>query len=183
MRIGQGYDVHRLVEGRRLIIGGVEIPYEKGLLGHSDADVLLHAVMDALLGAAALGDIGQHFPDSDERYKGISSIALLKKVGKILQENGYMIENIDSTVIAQRPKLLPYRPQMAENIAAALGIEKEQVSVKATTEEGLGFTGTGEGISAQAIALLSSVADYAPEDRVGIISGGCGGCPGCRQQQ
>lgn len=181
MRIGQGYDVHRLVEGRRLIIGGVDIPYEKGLLGHSDADVLLHAVMDALLGAAALGDIGQHFPDSDERYKGISSIALLKEVGKILQENGYMIENIDSTVIAQRPKLLPYRPQMAENIAAALGIEKEQVSVKATTEEGLGFTGTGEGISAQAIALLSSVADYAPEDRVGIISGGCGGCPGCRQ--
>ena len=183
MRIGQGYDVHRLVEGRKLIIGGVDIPYEKGLLGHSDADVLLHAVMDALLGAAALGDIGQHFPDSDERYKGISSIALLKKVGKILQENGYMIENIDSTVIAQRPKLLPYRPQMAENIAAALGIEKEQVSVKATSEEGLGFTGTGEGISAQAIALLSSVADYAPEDRVGIISGGCGGCPGCRQQQ
>ena len=183
MRIGQGYDVHRLVEGRKLIIGGVDIPYEKGLLGHSDADVLLHAVMDVLLGAAALGDIGQHFPDSDERYKGISSIALLKEVGKILQENGYMIENIDSTVIAQRPKLLPYRPQMAENIAAALGIEKEQVSVKATTEEGLGFTGTGEGISAQAIALLSSVADYAPEDRVGIISGGCGGCPGCRQQQ
>ena len=183
MRIGQGYDVHRLVEGRKLIIGGVDIPYEKGLLGHSDADVLLHAVMDALLGAAALGDIGQHFPDSDERYKGISSIALLKEVGKILQENGYMIENIDSTMIAQRPKLLPYRPQMAENIAAALGIEKEQVSVKATTEEGLGFTGTGEGISAQAIALLSSVADYAPEDRVGIISGGCGGCPGCRQQQ
>ena len=120
MRIGQGYDVHRLVEGRRLIIGGVDIPYEKGLLGHSDADVLLHAVMDALLGAAALGDIGQHFPDSDERYKGISSIALLKEVGKILQENGYMIENIDSTVIAQRPKLLPYRPQMAENIAAAV---------------------------------------------------------------
>ena len=183
MRIGQGYDVHRLVEGRKLIIGGVDIPYEKGLLGHSDADVLLHAVMDALLGAAALGDIGQHFPDSDERYKGISSIALLKEVGKILQENGYMIENIDSTVIAQRPKLLPYRPQMAENSAAALEIEKEQVSVKATTEEGLGFTGTGEGISAQAIALLSSVADYAPEDRVGIISGGCGGCPGCRQQQ
>lgn len=183
MRIGQGYDVHRLVEGRTLIIGGVDIPYEKGLLGHSDADVLLHAVMDALLGAAALGDIGQHFPDSDERYKGISSIALLKEVGKLLQENGYMIENIDSTVIAQRPKLLPYRPQMAENIAAALGIEKEQVSVKATTEEGLGFTGTGEGISAQAIALLSSVADYAPEDRVGIISGGCGGCPGCRQQR
>ena len=182
MRIGQGYDVHRLVEGRRLILGGVEIPYEKGLLGHSDADVLLHAVMDALLGAAALGDIGQHFPDSDERYKGISSVELLKEVGKILQENGYLIENIDSTVIAQRPKLLPYRPQMAKNIADALGIEPDRVSVKATTEEGLGFTGAGEGISAQAIALLSSVADYAPEDRVGVISGGCGGCPGCKQQ-
>ena len=182
MRIGQGYDVHRLVEGRKLILGGVEIPYEKGLLGHSDADVLLHAVMDALLGAAALGDIGQHFPDSDERYKGISSVELLKEVRKILQENGYLIENIDSTVIAQRPKLLPYRPQMAKNIADALGIEPDQVSVKATTEEGLGFTGTGEGISAQAIALLSSVADYAPEDRVGVISGGCGGCPGCKQQ-
>ena len=182
MRIGQGYDVHRLVEGRKLILGGVEIPYEKGLLGHSDADALLHAVMDALLGAAALGDIGQHFPDSDERYKGISSVELLKEVGKILQENGYLIENIDSTVIAQRPKLLPYRPQMAKNIADALGIEPDQVSVKATTEEGLGFTGTGEGISAQAIALLSSVADYAPEDRVGVISGGCGGCPGCKQQ-
>ena len=181
MRIGQGYDVHRLVEGRKLILGGVEIPYEKGLLGHSDADVLLHAVMDALLGAAALGDIGQHFPDSDERYKGISSVELLKDVGKILQENGYLIENIDSTVIAQRPKLLPYRPQMAKNIADALGIEPDQVSVKATTEEGLGFTGAGEGISAQAIALLSSVADYAPEDRVGVISGGCGGCPGCKQ--
>ena len=182
MRIGQGYDVHRLVEGRKLILGGVEIPYEKGLSGHSDADVLLHAVMDALLGAAALGDIGQHFPDSDERYKGISSVKLLKEVGKILQENGYLIENIDSTVIAQRPKLLPYRPQMAKNIADALGIEPDQVSVKATTEEGLGFTGAGEGISAQAIALLSSVADYAPEDRVGVISGGCGGCPGCKQQ-
>ena len=182
MRIGQGYDVHCLVEGRKLILGGVEIPYEKGLLGHSDADVLLHAVMDALLGAAALGDIGQHFPDSVERYKGISSVELLKEVGKILQENGYLIENIDSTVIAQRPKLLPYRPQMAKNIADALGIEPDQVSVKATTEEGLGFTGTGEGISAQAIALLSSVADYAPEDRVGVISGGCGGCPGCKQQ-
>ena len=181
-RIGQGYAVHRLVEGRKLILGGVEIPYEKGLLGHSDADVLLHAVMDALLGAAALGDIGQHFPDSDERYKGISSVELLKEVGKILQENGYLIENIDSTVIAQRPKLLPYRPQMAKNIADALGIEPDQVSVKATTEEGLGFTGAGEGISAQAIALLSSVADYAPEDRVGVISGGCGGCPGCKQQ-
>lgn len=182
MRIGQGYDVHRLVEGRKLILGGVEIPYEKGLLGHSDADVLLHAVMDALLGAGALGDIGQHFPDSDERYKGISSLALLKEVGKILQENGYIVENIDSTVIAQKPKLLPYRPQMAKNIAEALGIELDQVSVKATTEEGLGFTGTGEGISAQAVALLSSVADYVPDDRTAVLSGGCGGCPGCQQK-
>ena len=182
IRIGQAVDIHQLVEGRKLILGGVEIEHSKGLLGHSDADVLLHAVMDALLGAAALGDIGQHFPDSDERYKGISSVELLKEVGKILQENGYLIENIDSTVIAQRPKLLPYRPQMAKNIADALGIEPDQVSVKATTEEGLGFTGAGEGISAQAIALLSSVADYAPEDRVGVISGGCGGCPGCKQQ-
>ena len=178
MRIGQGYDVHRLVEGRKLIIGGVDIPYEKGLLGHSDADVLLHAVMDALLGAAALGDIGQHFPDSDERYKGISSIALLKKVGKILQENGYMIENIDSTVIAQRPKLLPYRPQMAENIAAALGIEKEQVSVKATTEEGLGFTGSGEGISSQAVCMLSSIREWSV--MAASSEEGCKSCGGCR---
>ena len=178
MRIGQGYDVHRLVEGRKLIIGGVDIPYEKGLLGHSDADVLLHAVMDALLGAAALGDIGQHFPDSDERYKGISSIARLKEVGKILQENGYMIENIDSTVIAQRPKLLPYRPQMAENIAAALGIEKEQVSVKATTEEGLGFTGCGEGISSQAVCMLSSIREWSV--MAASSEEGCKSCGGCR---
>ena len=178
MRIGQGYDVHRLAQGRRLILGGVDIPYEKGLLGHSDADVLLHAVMDALLGAAALGDIGQHFPDSDERYKGISSIALLKKVGKILQENGYMIENIDSTVIAQRPKLLPYRPQMAENIAAALGIEKEQVSVKATTEEGLGFTGSGEGISSQAVCMLSSIREWSV--MAASSEEGCKSCGGCR---
>ena len=154
MRIGQGYDVHRLVEGRKLILGGVEIPYEKGLLGHSDADVLLHAVMDALLGAAALGDIGQHFPDSDERYKGISSVELLKDVGKILQENGYVIENIDSTVIAQRPKLRGYISQMEENIADTLGLDPEQVNVKATTEEGLGFTGAGEGMACHAVCLL-----------------------------
>ena len=183
MRIGQGYDVHRLVEGRKLIIGGVDIPYEKGLLGHSDADVLLHAVMDALLGAAALGDIGQHFPDSDERYKGISSIALLKEVGKILQENGYMIENIDSTVIAQRPKLLPYRPQMEENIAAALGIEKEQVSVKATTEEGLGFTGSGEGISSQAICMLQKLTNMESTSVMPPCGGnGCAGCGGCQKR-
>ena len=174
MRIGQGYDVHRLVEGRKLILGGVEIPYEKGLLGHSDADVIVHAIMDALLGAAALGDIGEHFPDTDEKYKGISSIELLKAVGGLLEENGFMIENIDSTIIAQRPKLLNYRPQMMENIAAALGIERNQVCVKATTEEGMGFTGTGDGISAQAICLLSTVADYNLDDR----SGGCAGCSG-----
>ena len=155
MRIGQGYDVHRLKEGRKLILGGVEIPYEKGLDGHSDADVLVHAVMDALLGAAALGDIGQHFPDTDPAYKGISSIALLKHVGALLDEHHYVIENIDATIIAQRPKLLPYRPQMAENIAAALGIRTGQVSVKATTEEKLGFTGAEEGIAAHAVALLS----------------------------
>jgi 2-C-methyl-D-erythritol 2,4-cyclodiphosphate synthase len=160
MRIGQGYDVHKLVEGRKLILGGVEIPYEKGLLGHSDADVLVHAVMDALLGAAALGDIGQHFPDTDPRYEGISSIELLKKVGELLEEKGYVVENIDATIIAQRPKLLNYRPKMAENIAQALHLDVSRVSVKATTEEGLGFTGTGEGISSQAITLLTEVADY-----------------------
>lgn len=177
MRIGQGYDVHRLVKGRELVLGGVKVPYEKGLLGHSDADVLIHAIMDALLGAAALGDIGKHFPDTDEAYKGISSMKLLRRVGEILAENGYLIENIDSTIIAQQPKLLNYRPRMEENIAEALGIEVNQVSVKATTEEGLGFTGTGEGISAQAICLLSSVADYNVDDRTEKRS--CSGCPGC----
>ena len=154
MRIGIGYDVHRLLEGRKLILGGVEIPYEKGLLGHSDADVLVHAVMDALLGAAALGDIGQHFPDNDPEYKGISSILLLEKVGELLKEKGYRVGNIDSIVIAQRPKLLPYRPQMAENMAKALGIPVGCVSVKATTEEGMGFTGTGDGMASQAVVLL-----------------------------
>jgi 2-C-methyl-D-erythritol 2,4-cyclodiphosphate synthase len=157
MRIGQGYDVHRLVEGRDLILGGVKIPYEKGLLGHSDADVLLHAIMDALLGAAALGDIGQHFPDTDPAYEGISSVELLRKVGAILRENGYTVGNIDATVIAQRPKLLNYRPAMAQNIADALGIPVSRVSVKATTEEGLGFTGDGSGIAAEAVALLDEM--------------------------
>ena len=154
MRIGMGYDVHRLVENRPLILGGVRIPYEKGLLGHSDADVLVHAIMDALLGAAALGDIGQHFPDTDPAYEGADSLFLLKEVGSILKQHGYTVGNIDSTVIAQRPKLAPFREEMRKNIAGSLGIELSQVSVKATTEEGLGFTGTGEGISAQAIALL-----------------------------
>ena len=176
MRIGMGYDVHRLTEGRRLIMGGVEIPYEKGLLGHSDADVLLHAIMDALLGAAALGDIGKHFPDTDPAYKGISSMKLLKHVRELLEENKFLIENIDATIIAQAPKMRPYIDQMRENIAAALQIEAEQVNVKATTEEGLGFTGTGEGISAQAICMLTSPRELYSED---VTARGCEGCSGC----
>ena len=190
MRVGMGYDVHRLVEDRKLILGGVEIPYEKGLLGHSDADVLLHAIMDALLGAAALGDIGKHFPDSDEAYKGISSIRLLEKVGELLEEHFYFIGNVDATVIAQRPKLAPYREEMRENVAKALGISVDQVSIKATTEEGLGFTGTGEGISAQAIALLESVGNisygYDPmeQENAGCPGrAGCAGCTGCGKAQ
>ena len=175
MRIGQGYDVHKLVEGRKLILGGVGIPYEKGLLGHSDADVLVHAVMDALLGAAALGDIGQHFPDTDPRYEGISSIELLKKVGELLEEKGYVVENIDATIIAQRPKLLNYRPKMAENIAQALHLDVSRVSVKATTEEGLGFTGSGEGISSQAICAIEKFTNYSSVD-VMEKPAGCGGC-------
>ena len=154
MRIGQGYDVHKLVEGRKLILGGVTVPYEKGLLGHSDADVLVHAVMDALLGAAALGDIGQHFPDTDPKYKGISSIALLKEVGALLEAEGYVIENIDATIIAQRPKLRDYILQMEENIADTLGVDREQINVKATTEEHLGFTGDSSGMACHAVCLL-----------------------------
>ena len=156
MRIGMGYDVHRLVPDRDLIMGGVRIPYEKGLLGHSDADVLLHAIMDALLEAAALGDIGKHFPDTDPQYKGLSSVKLLEHVGELLEENCFFIENIDATIIAQAPKMRPYIDEMKTNIAGALGIDISQVNVKATTEEGLGFTGTGEGISSQAICLLTS---------------------------
>ena len=154
MRIGTGYDVHKLVEGRALILGGVNIPYERGLDGHSDADVIVHAIMDALLGAAALGDIGQHFPDTDPRYKGADSVKLLHEVGLILAAHGYSIENIDSTIIAQRPKLMSYLPEMRTNVAKALNLSVDQVSIKATTEEHLGFTGRGEGISAQAVALL-----------------------------
>ena len=154
MRIGQGYDVHRLTEGRRLVLGGVEIPFEKGLLGHSDADVLVHAVMDALLGAAALGDIGALFPDTDPRYAGADSLMLLGKVCGVLKENGYTIVNVDSTVVAQRPKLAPYIPEMRSRMAAAMGLDPGSVSVKATTEERLGFTGREEGISAQAVALI-----------------------------
>ena len=154
MRIGHGYDVHRLVEGRKLILGGVEIPYERGLLGHSDADVLAHAVMDALLGAAALGDIGKLFPDSDPAYAGADSLVLLKRVAEVLSENGYQIGNVDATVLAQRPKLAPHIPLMREKLAAAMGVDSGRVSVKATTEEGLGFTGTGEGMAAHAVALI-----------------------------
>ena len=155
MRIGMGYDVHKLVEDRDLILGGVKIPYFLGLLGHSDADVLLHAIMDSLLGAAALGDIGKHFPDSDHRYKGISSIELLKHVGSLLKENNWLIENIDSTIIAQKPKMAPHIENMRKNISEALNINIDQINVKATTEEGLGFTGEGKGISSQSICLLT----------------------------
>lgn len=154
IRIGQGYDVHQLTEGRKLILGGVEIPWEKGLLGHSDADVLLHAIMDALLGAAALGDIGALYPDTDPRYEGADSMELLRCVATLLQEKGWALANVDSTVVAQRPKLAPYIPEMRRRIAAALAVEESRISVKATTEEHLGFTGRGEGISAQAVVLL-----------------------------
>ena len=157
MRVGIGYDVHRFAPGRKLILSGVEIPYEQGLLGHSDADVIVHAIMDALLGAAALGDIGQHFPDTDPEYEGISSILLLEKVAQLLKENHYSVGNIDAVIIAQRPKMMPYLKQMRKNTAAALGIEEGRVSIKATTEEGLGFTGRGEGIAAKAVCLLEQV--------------------------
>lgn len=177
MRIGMGYDVHRLVEGRKCIIGGVEIPYEKGLLGHSDADVLLHAIMDALLGAAALGDIGKHFPDTDPAYKGASSMKLLERVGELLEENMFLVENIDATIIAQAPKMRPYIDTMRENIARALKIEVSQVNVKATTEEGLGFTGSGAGISSQAICMLTSPRELYSEDVNGRGCNGCSGCP------
>jgi 2-C-methyl-D-erythritol 2,4-cyclodiphosphate synthase len=176
MRIGMGYDVHKLTEGRKLIIGGVEIPYEKGLLGHSDADVLLHAIMDALLGAAALGDIGKHFPDTDPAYKGISSLKLLEHVGALLEEHYFLIENIDATIIAQAPKMRPFIDTMRKNIADTLHIDLSQVNVKATTEEGLGFTGSGEGISSQAICLLTTPLGLQSED---VMQRGCAGCTGC----
>ncbi|NFF61567.1 2-C-methyl-D-erythritol 2,4-cyclodiphosphate synthase [Clostridium botulinum] len=156
MRIGMGYDVHKLCTNRKLILGGVEIPYELGLLGHSDADVLVHAIMDSLLGAAALGDIGKHFPDTDNKFKGISSLLLLKEVRKLLNENSYKIVNIDATIIAQKPKMAPYIPEMIKNISYALNIKKTQINIKATTEEGLGFTGKSLGISSQSICLIAS---------------------------
>jgi 2-C-methyl-D-erythritol 2,4-cyclodiphosphate synthase len=179
MRVGMGYDVHKLVEGRKLILGGVNIPYEKGLLGHSDADVLVHAIMDALLGAAALGDIGKHFPDTDEKYKGADSIELLRHVRGLIEEKQYFISNIDATVIAQRPKLATFIPDMVTTISEALGLQESQVNIKATTEEGLGFTGSGEGISSQAICLLETVANYDYEDILGQTGRNCAGCQGC----
>ena len=181
MRIGMGYDVHKLVPDRDLILGGVKIPHETGLLGHSDADVLLHAIMDALLGAAALGDIGLHFPDSDDQYKGISSIKLLEKTGELLSDNLFFIENIDATIIAQAPKMRPYIDQMRKNIADTLGIDISQVNVKATTEEGLGFTGTKEGISSQAICMLSTPVEMM--NRSVTDESGCAGCTGCKNNK
>ena len=179
MRVGMGYDVHRLVPDRDLIVGGVKIPYEKGLLGHSDADVLLHAISDALLGAAALGDIGKHFPDTDPAYKGISSVILLRQVGELLNQNLFFIENIDATIIAQAPKMRPYIDEMRSNIADALSIDVSAVNVKATTEEGLGFTGSGEGISAQAVCLITSPTTIGSDDVTGCCNtvAGQGGCP------
>ena len=177
MRVGMGYDVHQLVEGRDLILGGVNIPYEKGLLGHSDADVLLHAITDAILGAAALGDIGKHFPDTDPAYHNADSMKLLAEAVRLIEEKGYEIGNVDATVIAQRPKLLNYIPTMKENISKTLKVDPDQVNVKATTEERLGFTGREEGIAAQAICSLNSIYDgsYAVAD----TGAGCSGCTGC----
>lgn len=182
MRIGIGYDVHKLVEGRDLIMGGVTIPYEKGLLGHSDADVLLHAIMDALLGAAALGDIGKHFPDTDPQYKGASSMELLEQVGRLIEEELYVISNIDATIIAQRPKMAPHIETMRANVAKALHLEKSQINIKATTEEGLGFTGSGEGISAQAAACLDTIVNCSYAVGPGTENG-CSGCSGCPRSQ
>ncbi len=183
MRIGSGYDVHKLVEDRDLVLGGVKIPYEKGLLGHSDADVLLHAIMDALLGAAALGDIGKHFPDTESAYEGISSIELVRRVRILLEEKLYLIENIDATIIAQKPKLAPFIPQMVVNIAEALGIDEDKVNVKATTEEGLGFTGAGLGIAANAVCLLEGMMNYQYDVTPKSGSeGDCSGCSGCSKK-
>ncbi len=180
MRVGFGYDVHRLVEDRDLILGGVKIPYEKGLLGHSDADVLLHAIMDALLGAAALGDIGRHFPDTDPAYKGISSLRLLEHVGELLSQESYQIINLDATIIAQRPKMAPHISQMVEQVARTLKIDKSQVNIKATTEEGLGFTGSGEGIAAHAICSIEPISAYIETDRI-TKRPSCEGCAGCQR--
>lgn len=177
MRVGMGYDVHRLAPGCPLVLGGVTFDYEKGLVGHSDADVLVHAIMDALLGAASLGDIGAHFPDTDDAYKGISSMVLLGNVRELLSENCYMIENIDATIIAQAPKMAPHISQMRQNIADVLQIETQQINIKATTEEGLGFTGSGEGISSHAICMLSSMFEH-----MRPASSSCSSCGGCTKE-
>lgn len=179
MRIGIGYDVHKLAAGRKLIIGGVEIPHEKGLLGHSDADVLIHAVMDSLLGAAAFGDIGRHFPDTDPAYSGISSLKLLGEVARLLEENIFFIENIDATIIAQAPQMRPHIDAMRANIAKTLRIDASQVNIKATTEEGLGFTGSGEGIAAQSICLLTTPVNIADVVAADVMPGDCASCGGC----
>lgn len=179
MRTGIGYDVHRLIEGRKLVLGGVEIPHPLGLLGHSDADVLLHAVMDALLGAASLGDIGKHFPDTDMRYRGIASGKLLAHVGELVRQEGYFIENIDAVILAQKPKLRPYIDEMEQNIASVLKLEKKQINIKATTEEGLGFTGREEGIAAQAVCLLGGFYENSMAVSGMRADGTCGNCPGC----
>jgi 2-C-methyl-D-erythritol 2,4-cyclodiphosphate synthase len=184
MRIGTGYDVHKLVLERNLILGGVRIPFEKGLLGHSDADVLIHAIMDALLGAAALGDIGKHFPDTDSEYKGISSIELLKKVRILIENKLYFIENIDATIIAQSPKLSSFLPEMVSNIAGALEMEEDRVNIKATTEEGLGFTGEGLGIAANAVCLLENMMNYQYDATPNSDAGrNCSGCNGCSKKE
>ncbi len=179
MRIGHGYDVHKLVPDRKLIIGGVDIPHSTGLLGHSDADVLLHAIMDALLGAAGLGDIGRHFPDNNPDYKDISSIKLLIKVGNLLEEHLYTISNIDATIIAQKPKLMPYIEEMISNIAEALAISPDRINIKATTEEGLGFTGNMEGISAHAVCLLEELLTESFPVASSDMAARCEGCSGC----
>ncbi len=181
MRVGIGYDVHKLTAGRKLILGGVEIPYSEGLLGHSDADVLTHAVMDALLGAAALGDIGRHFPDTDAAYQGISSMKLLAHVGELLARQGYVVGNIDATIVAQKPKLSSYLAQMEENMAQVLGVAREQVNIKATTEEGLGFTGRKEGISSQAVCCLFGL--YEASAAVFDGEKNCSECGGCTKQR
>lgn len=185
MRVGMGYDVHKLVENRKLIIGGVEIPYEKGLLGHSDADVLTHAIMDALLGAACLGDIGKHFPDTDPAYKGADSLELLRHVAKLIDEKNMLVGNIDATIIAQRPKMAPHIDEMRKKIASCLNVDINQVNIKATTEEGMGFTGEGKGISAQAICLLETVTnfDYRMSADVTAEPKGCAGCAGCQMKK
>ena len=182
MRIGHGYDVHRLTEGRKLILGGVDIPYEKGLLGHSDADVLAHAIMDSILGALALGDIGKLFPDNDPDYEGADSMKLMEKVISVMTEKGWKIGNIDSTICAQKPKLAPYIEDMRKNIAECLELPVNRVNVKATTEEKLGFTGAGLGISSQAVCLLETVGNY-DYDVMGMNQGGCAGCQGCPVRQ